>query len=225
MSAVYFCVCVRVCVRVGSVLLNFQRIQTVHTLLQHITLWHPLLGIVHAVLTQLSPSLLHFPLLCYWELSSVAQCALFCRRLHFIGTALLRGCFSKGHKLVIIQSWKSLLDQWILLPQSLSFILDSSFSSTEQKGQTFSWSLKQNHWITLEWLAGLKSVFLGSFRMSCSIREPPFGTTVWMCVCVHVCLEILFIFLCVSACISCLINVCTWVIFKVYALYVFLLSL
>lgn len=48
----------------------------------------------------------------------------FCRRLHFIGTILLRGCFSKGHKLVIIQSWKSLLDQWILLPQSLSFILD-----------------------------------------------------------------------------------------------------
>lgn len=52
----------------------------------------------------------------------------FCRRLHFIGTTLLRGCFSKGHKLVIIQSWKSLLDQWMLLPQSLSFILESSFS-------------------------------------------------------------------------------------------------
>lgn len=61
----------------GPFLLNFQRIQTVHTLLQHITLWHPTLGMVHAVLTQLSPSLSHFPVLFYWELSSVAQYALF----------------------------------------------------------------------------------------------------------------------------------------------------
>lgn len=125
MVLLYTCACV--CVRVGSVLLNFQRIQKVHTLLQHITLWHPVLGMVHTVLTQLSPSLLHFPLLFNWVLSSVAQYTIFCRRLHFIGTTLLRGCFSKGHKLVIIQSWKSLLDQRILLPQSLSFILDPFF--------------------------------------------------------------------------------------------------
>lgn len=127
MSIVYFCICVRVWERVGSVLLNFQRIQTVHTLLQHITLWHPVLGIVHAVLTQLSPSLLHFPLLYTENFPLLLNTHFFCRRLHFIGTTLLRGCFSKGHKLVIIQSWKSLLDQWILLPQSLSFILDDSF--------------------------------------------------------------------------------------------------
>lgn len=40
-------------------------------------------------------------------------------------------------------------------------------------------------------------------------------------VCVHVCLEILFILLRVSACITCLIHVCTWVIFDVYALFCF----
>lgn len=83
MSVVYFCiyVCVWLCVcereSFGSVLLNFQRIQTAHTLLQHITLWHPALGMVHAVLTLLSPSLLHFPLLFHSVLSSVAQHALF----------------------------------------------------------------------------------------------------------------------------------------------------
>lgn len=84
MSLVYFCMCV--CVFwVCSVLLNFQRIQTVHTLLQHITLWHPVLGMVHAVLTQLSPSLLHFPLLFfYWELSFVAQYT-----LSFVGGCIL----------------------------------------------------------------------------------------------------------------------------------------
>lgn len=62
-TAVYVYVCVWERERVGCVFLNFQRIQTAHTLLQHISLWHPVLGMVHAVLTQLSPSLLHFPLL------------------------------------------------------------------------------------------------------------------------------------------------------------------
>lgn len=125
---IWMSLCVHRHAWVGSVLLNFQRIQKVHTLLQHITLWHTVVGMVHTVLTQLS---LPF----YTSLFSFTEYFLlllnmhfFCSRLHFIGKiTLLRGCFSKSHKLVIIQSWKSLLDQCILLPQSLRFILDSGF--------------------------------------------------------------------------------------------------
>lgn len=89
MSAMYFYVHVRVSVRVGSFLLNFQRIQTAHTLLQHIMLWHSV-SVRYTQCFPSSPSLSHFPVLLYWELSSLAQYVLL---LHFIGAALRGGVF------------------------------------------------------------------------------------------------------------------------------------
>lgn len=149
------------------------------------------------------PSLSHFPVLFYWELSSVAQYVLFllCRAA-FYWNSSLRGCFfflfcffQQPH---IGNYTKLKIIAWPVnaCAAQTHFILGSSFSRIEQKLQTYSrWSK-----ITLEWLAGLKSAFLGTFRTSCSIREPPFGK---YSVRVHVCLEMLFIFLRGSACISC----------------------
>lgn len=228
MSAMYFYVHFCVSVRVGSFLLNFQRIQTAYTLLQHIILWHSVLGMVHAVLTQLSPSLSHFPVLFYWELSSVAQYVLFsfvasCILLEqlFEGVFFLFCFFQQPH---IGNYTKLKIIAWPVnaCAAQTHFILGSSFSRIEQKLQTYSRRSK----ITLEWLAGLKSAFLGTFSTSCSIREPPFGITVCVCVCVcaHVCLEILFIFLC--KCLYFFFNVCTCAIFKgVYTVFFILLFL
>lgn len=125
MSIVYFCICVRVCVCESWLCPEFpENPDSTHLIATHYIVTpsprystrsaHPALPFPFT----LPSSLLLRTFLC---------CSIrtfFCRRLHFIGTTLLRGCFSKGHKLVIIQSWKSLLDQWILFPQSLSFILD-----------------------------------------------------------------------------------------------------
>lgn len=204
MSAMYFYVHVCVSVRVGSFLLNFQRIQTAYTLLQHIILWHSVLGMVHAVLTQLS---FPFTLPCSVLLRTFFCCSIctffFCTELHFIGTALWGGvlfCFFQQPHIGNYTKLKIIAWPVNACAAQTHFILGSSFSRIEQKLQTYSrWSK-----ITLEWLAGLKSAFLGTFRTSCSIREPPFGKYS-VRVRVHVCLEILFIFLRVSACISCLI--------------------
>lgn len=203
MSAMYFYVHVCVSVRVASFLLNFQRIQTAYTLLQHIILWHSVLGMVHAVLTQLS---FPFTLPCSVLLRTFFCCSIctffFCTELHFIGTALWGGvflfCFFQQPHIGNYTKLKIIAWPVNACAAQTHFILGSSFSRIEQKLQTYSrWSK-----ITLEWLAGLKSAFLGTFRTSCSIREPPFGK---YSVRVRVCLEILFIFLRVSACISCLI--------------------
>lgn len=201
MSAMYFYVHVCVSVRVGSFLLNFQRIQTAYTLLQHIILWHSVLGMVHAVLTQLS---FPFTLPCSVLLRTFFCCSICtfsfvpsCILLEqlFEGVFFLFCFFQQPH---IGNYTKLKIIAWPVnaCAAQTHFILGSSFSRIEQKLQTYSrWSK-----ITLEWLAGLKSAFLGTFRTSCSIREPPFGK---YSVRVHVCLEMLFIFLRGSACISC----------------------
>lgn len=187
---------------VGSFLLNFQRIQTAYTLLQHIILWHSVLGMVHAVLTQLS---FPFTLPCSVLLRTFFCCSICtfsfvpsCILLEqlFEGVFFLFCFFQQPH---IGNYTKLKIIAWPVnaCAAQTHFILGSSFSRIEQKLQTYSrWSK-----ITLEWLAGLKSAFLGTFRTSCSIREPPFGK---YSVRVHVCLEMLF--LRGSACISCWIR-------------------
>ena len=126
MSIVYFCICVwaRVCeLALSSWISRESRQYTPYCNTSHCDthskVWY----------TECSPLPFYTSLFSFTEYFLLLLNTLFfCRRLHFIGTTLMRGCFSKGHKLVIIQSWKSLLDQWMLLPQSLSFILESSFS-------------------------------------------------------------------------------------------------
>lgn len=150
--------------RVGLVLLNFQRIQTEHTLLQHIVLWHPVLGMVHAVL---SPSLLHFPLFFDKELSSVAQYTL------FIGRCIL------AEKLVF------------LLDTALQYFSSINNFLLKQRGKTF-WVIKAklDHWIRQEWLAGWGSVFF----LAVSECPVPQGSPLLACASVRVCkLEILFV--------------------------------
>lgn len=173
------------------------------SLLQHIILWHSVLGMVHAVLTQLS---FPFTLPCSVLLRTFFCCSICtfsfvpsCILLEqlFEGVFFLFCFFQQPH---IGNYTKLKIIAWPVnaCAAQTHFILGSSFSRIEQKLQTYSrWSK-----ITLEWLAGLKSAFLGTFRTSCSIREPPFGKYS-VRVRVHVCLEILFIFLRVGACIFC----------------------
>lgn len=67
----------------------------------------------------------------------------------------------------------------------------------------------------MEWLAGLARVFLGSFRMSCSIREP---LLVCECECVRACVSKKSFY--ISMC-KCLYFLSSRVILNVYALFFF----
>lgn len=145
----FMCTCVCACELV-ELLLNFQRIQTEHTLLQHTVLWHPVLGTrsAHPAL----PFPFTLPSFLWWITFLCCSILTFCRTLHFIGTTFLRGCFWEDHKFVIIQN--SLLVHW-RLRFYFRFLLKSSIW-----GETFLViKARVDHWTTQEWLAGWGSVF------------------------------------------------------------------